>query len=124
MLHAKAHKLNLHFSLVHDVDETVELLSLQNVDRIGSLFSPSFNRNISTCIRLLLFHFLNMGSCFFKVSQEILNAEVVDTKSTIIDIINYFNELLNYNLRLRVRKIAVHQTFVGLVRLNAETWLT
>ena len=124
MLHAKAHKLNLHFSLVHDVDETVELLSLQNVDRIRSLFRPSFNRNISTCIRLLLFHFLNMGSCFFKVSQEILNAEVVDTKSTIIDIINYFNELLNYNLRLRVRKIAVHQNFVGLVRLNAETWLT
>jgi len=124
MLHAKAHKLDLHFALVHDVDETVELLCLQNVDRIRSLFRPGFNRNISTCISLLVFRFLNMGCCFFEVSQEILNAEVVDTKFTIIDISNYFDKLLNYNLRLRVRKIAIHQTFVGLVRLNAETWLT
>jgi hypothetical protein len=124
MLHTKTHKLDLHFALVHDVDETIELLSLQNVDRIRSLFWPSFNRNISTCIRLLLFRLFNIGSCFFKVSQEIFNAEVVDTKSTIIDIRNYFDKLLNYNLRLRVRKITVHQIFVGLVRLSAETWLT
>jgi len=108
MLHAKAHKFNLHFALSHYVYDTIEILNLQNVNSIWSLFRSSFNWDIFICIRLLLLQFFNICCCFFKVSQEIIDAKIVYTKFTIVNISNYFHQLLNDYLRLIVRKISIH----------------